>query len=80
LPADAGINGNLQYGLDLVGGSWLQLKLEGTLVGIEAPENETTVAQFLEEELDTEVLYYQTDDIVVYEIRKSISKSNFSVL
>jgi preprotein translocase subunit SecD len=77
-PADAGINGNLQYGLDLVGGSWLQLKLEGTLVGIEAPENETTVAQFLEEELDTEVLYYQTDDIVVYEIRKSISKSNLS--
>jgi preprotein translocase subunit SecD len=32
-PADAGIDGNLKYGLDLVGGSTLQLKLEGTLVG-----------------------------------------------
>jgi preprotein translocase subunit SecD len=44
-PADAGIDGNLKYGLDLVGGSWLQLKLEGTLVGINASVNESTVEE-----------------------------------
>lgn len=79
-PPDAGINGNLRYGLDLVGGSWLQLKLEGTLVGINAPVtvNETAVADFLEKELDTEVSYYKTDEGAIYEIRKSVSKDNLS--
>ncbi|MEA1998369.1 MAG: preprotein translocase subunit SecD, partial [Euryarchaeota archaeon] len=79
-PADAGIDGNLKYGLDLVGGSWLQLKLEGTLVGINASVNETTVATYLEKELDTEVNYYKTDRESVYEIRKSISKTKLSEL
>jgi preprotein translocase subunit SecD len=77
-PPDAGINGNLKYGLDLVGGSWLQLELEGTLVGINASVNESTVATFLEKELDTEVNYYETDTGVIYEIRKSVSKGNLS--
>jgi preprotein translocase subunit SecD len=77
-PPDAGINGNLKYGLDLVGGSWLQLKLEGTLVGINAPVNESEVATFLENKLDAEVVYYKTDDVVEYEIRKSVSKANLS--
>ncbi|RCV64118.1 preprotein translocase subunit SecD [Methanophagales archaeon] len=79
-PADAGIDGNLKYGLDLVGGSWLQLKLEGTLVGINASVNESTVATYLEKELDTEVNYYKTDRESVYEIRKSISKAKLSEL
>ena len=79
-PADAGIDGNLKYGLDLVGGSWLQLKLEGTLVGINASVNESTVATFLEKELDTEVNYYKTDRETVYEIRKSVSKDKLSEL
>ncbi|MHC1579569.1 MAG: MMPL family transporter [Candidatus Alkanophagales archaeon] len=39
-PAGAGINGNLKYGLDLVGGSYLQLKLEGVLVKVEASKSE----------------------------------------
>ncbi|MDI6810093.1 MAG: hypothetical protein QMD80_00170, partial [archaeon] len=77
-PPDAGINGNLKYGLDLVGGSWLQLKLEGTLVGINAPVNESEVATFLEKELDAGVVYYKTDDVVEYEIRKVVSKANLS--
>ena len=79
-PADAGINGNLKYGLDLVGGSWLQLKLEGTLVGINASVNESTVATYLEKELDTEVNYYKTDRESVYEIRKSVTKAKLSEL
>jgi preprotein translocase subunit SecD len=79
-PTDAGINGNLKYGLDLVGGSWLQLKLEGTLVGINASVNESTVATFLEKELDTEVNYYKTDRETVYEIRKSVTKTKLSEL
>ncbi|MEA2032557.1 MAG: hypothetical protein U9N41_03110, partial [Euryarchaeota archaeon] len=78
-PADAGINGNLRYGLDLVGGSSLQLKLEGTLVKINTTSvNETEVVKFLEEELDTEVTPYKTDDGVEYEIRKSVTKEQLS--
>ncbi|MHC1636180.1 MAG: preprotein translocase subunit SecD family protein [Candidatus Methanospirareceae archaeon] len=77
-PPGAGINGNLRYGLDLVGGSWLQLKLEGVLVKINSPLNNTSVAKFLEEKLDTEVIPYRTDEGVIYEIRKSISKDNLS--
>ncbi len=77
-PPDAGINGNLRYGLDLVGGSWLQLKLEGTLVGITAQVNESAVADFLEKELDTEVTYYKTDEGAMYEIRKSVTKEQLS--
>jgi len=77
-PPDAGINGNLNYGLDLVGGSWLQLKLEGTVVGITAPVSESEVASFLEEELDAEVIYYTGEEVAVYEIRKSVSKAELS--
>ncbi|HJH25195.1 MAG TPA: hypothetical protein C5S37_00130, partial [Methanophagales archaeon] len=74
----AGINGNQRYGLDLVGGSSLRLKLEGALVRIDAPVNvnETEVVEFLEKELDTEVSYYKTGDegVYEYEIRKSVTK------
>jgi len=75
-PADAGLNGNLQYGLDLVGGSSLQLKLNGTLVGIETPEdvNETRVASYLSDALDTEVRPYRTArGEIKYEIRKCVT-------
>ena len=75
-PADAGLNGNLQYGLDLVGGSSLQLKLNGTLVGIETPEdvNETRVASYLSGALDTEVRPYRTArGEIKYEIRKCVT-------
>ncbi len=75
-PADAGLNGNLQYGLDLVGGSSLQLKLNGTLVGIDAPEdvNESRVASYLSDALDTEVRPYRTArGEIKYEIRKSVT-------
>ena len=39
-PVGAGTNGNLKFGLDLVGGSYLQLKLEGVLVKVEADKGE----------------------------------------
>ena len=77
-PPDAGINGNLKFGLDLVGGSWLQLKLEGTLAGINAPVNENEVAIFLEKKLDAEVVYYTGGDVPVYEIRKSVPKDTLA--
>lgn len=72
----AGINGNLRYGLDLVGGTSLQLKLEGTLVGIKAPVNESEVSSSLYKALDTEVNPYKkvAADVYVYEIRKTVTK------
>ncbi|NQE45916.1 Protein-export membrane protein SecD [ANME-1 cluster archaeon GoMg2] len=79
-PADAGIDGNLKYGLDLVGGSTLQLKLEGTLVQINAPVNESEVTSFLNDALDTEVEIYKTDEegVYEYEIRKTVTKEQLT--
>ncbi len=79
-PADAGIDGNLKYGLDLVGGSTLQLKLEGTLVRINAPVNESEVTSFLNDALDTEVGFYKTDEegVYEYEIRKAVTKEQLT--
>ena len=78
----AGLNGNLRFGLDLVGGTQLELKLEGTLVRIDAPTsvNASAVREFLEKELDTEVSYYETDKegTYEYEIRKSVTKEQLS--
>ena len=45
-PQGSGFRGNLEFGLDLEGGSWLQLQLEGTLVQIDASRN-----QIIEKEL-----------------------------
>lgn len=80
-PPDAGLNGNLRYGLDLVGGSSLQLKLEGTLVRIDAPAqvNETEVVSFLNDALDTEVTPYEAEEgVIKYEIRKSVTKEQLA--
>ncbi|MBA5942809.1 MAG: preprotein translocase subunit SecD [Methanophagales archaeon] len=79
-PPDAGLEGNLRFGLDLVGGSWLQLKLEGTIVGIDAPAPVTgeEVATFLEKELDTGVVYFREEGVAMFEIRKSIPKTDLS--
>ncbi|MFV9676417.1 MAG: preprotein translocase subunit SecD [Methanosarcinales archaeon] len=81
-PAGAGINGNLQYGLDLVGGSSLQLELEGTLVRIDVPDtvNESEVSSFLDDALDTDVLFYRTEkeDEYEYEIRKTVTKEQLT--
>jgi preprotein translocase subunit SecD len=77
-PPDAGINGNLRYGLDLVGGSWLQLKLEGTVAGIDASMSEPAVAEFLENALNAEVVYFKGEDVTVYEMRKSVSKEELA--
>lgn len=81
-PADAGINGNLQYGLDLVGGSSLQLELEGTIVRIDVPVtvNESEVSSFLDDALDTDVLFYRTEKEgeYEYEIRKTVTKEQLT--
>jgi len=81
-PAGAGINGNLQYGLDLVGGSSLQLELEGTLVRIDVPAtvNVSEVSSFLDDALDTDVLFYRTEkeDEYEYEIRKTVTKEQLT--
>ncbi len=74
----AGINGNLRYGLDIVGGTRLELELEGTVAGIEAPVSEDEVASFLEEAVEAEVIYFKGEEVTVYEIRKSISKAELS--
>lgn len=43
-PTEEGIKTNLKYGLDLEGGSWLQLQLQGAIVEIEA--DPATIIQY----------------------------------
>lgn len=76
----AGIDGNLRFGLDLVGGSSLQLKLEGTLVRIDAEGNRSEVASFLEDALDAEVGTYATKEegVYEYEIRKTVTEEQLA--
>lgn len=45
--SEEGLNTNLNYGLDLEGGSWLQIKLQGALVQVDA-DPEMIVSQLIE--------------------------------
>ncbi|AKB34706.1 Protein-export membrane protein SecD [Methanosarcina siciliae C2J] len=45
--SEEGLNTNLNYGLDLEGGSWLQIKLQGALVQVDA-DPEMIVSQLVE--------------------------------
>jgi len=62
-----GINGNLQFGLDLEGGSWLQLEFQGEVVGFETDRSLDALIGDLSKNLDTEVI--PIDETTV-EIRK----------
>jgi preprotein translocase subunit SecD len=69
---DRGLEGNLQLGLDLEGGSWLQLSFGAELVGF---QTERPVGEFitdLREDLDAEV--YLLEDGATIEIRKDYTR------
>ncbi|UYZ39479.1 MAG: preprotein translocase subunit SecD [Candidatus Methanospirare jalkutatii] len=70
-----GLSGNLKYGLDLVGGSSLQVKLQGVLVKIDAEMNESELQEFLRNRTEAEVIPVNySGEIGVFEIRKNITK------
>ncbi len=70
-----GLSGNLKYGLDLVGGSSLQVKLQGVLVKIDAEMNESELQEFLRNRTGAEVVPVNySGESGVFEIRKNITK------
>ena len=70
-----GLSGNLKYGLDLVGGSSLQVKLQGVLVKIDAEMNESELQEFLRNKTEAEVVPVNySGESGVFEIRKNITK------
>ncbi|MCW7080943.1 MAG: preprotein translocase subunit SecD [Candidatus Methanospirare jalkutatii] len=70
-----GLSGNLKYGLDLVGGSSLQVKLQGVLVKIDAEMNESELQEFLRNRTEAEVIPVNySGESGVFEIRKNITK------
>ena len=64
---DKGVGGNLQLGLDLVGGSWIQLSFQSEVIGYDSDLPQSEFITQLSEKLDAEVIAV-TDSSV--EIRK----------
>ncbi|MBR1369747.1 preprotein translocase subunit SecD [Methanocalculus chunghsingensis] len=68
---DKGLQGNVQLGLDLEGGSWIQLEYQAELVTFETRENPELLVEGLTRELDAEVHLVEPD---VVEIRKPFTR------
>ncbi len=68
---DKGIQGNVQLGLDLEGGSWIQLEYKAELVTFETTGSVEELLLGLSEDLDTEVSLIETN---VVEIRKPFTQ------
>ncbi|RQD82805.1 MAG: preprotein translocase subunit SecD [Methanocalculus sp. MSAO_Arc2] len=68
---DKGIQGNVQLGLDLEGGSWIQLEYKAQLVSFETDRNIDDLVRGLTEELDAEVHLVDKNTV---EIRDSFTR------
>jgi preprotein translocase subunit SecD len=65
VPSDDGLHTRLKYGLDLEGGSWLQLRLQGAIVEIQA-EPANMLKKQLEDALDRSVdVEWRTDSYYI---------------
>jgi len=76
-PGPSGLETNLQFGLDLSGGSWIQLEYGAAVVTF---KNTMPVDQFvsdLSKKLDAEVFLIETDKI---EIRKDVSEEELKTI
>ena len=60
-----GMTGNLQLGLDLEGGSWIQLSFESEVVRFETDEDPEIFAARIGESLDAEVFLFEEDRLEI---------------
>jgi len=67
------LTSNLQYGLDLQQGAWLQLEFKAEVVGFTTTEPVDTFVTNLSKNLDTDVILVDSSHV---EIRKSISQDD----
>ncbi|MDN7024412.1 preprotein translocase subunit SecD [Methanoculleus sp. FWC-SCC1] len=63
-----GIEGNLQFGLDLEGGSWLQLEFQSAIVGFTTDRPMNEVIPELEQQLDTQVLLIDENTVEIQKL------------
>lgn len=66
-----GLEGNLQLGLDLEGGSWIQLSFDSEVVRFSSDMTANEFAGELSKKIDAEVIPFSADQV---EIRKQISE------
>jgi preprotein translocase subunit SecD len=74
---EKGVTGNLQLGLDLEGGAWLQLAFKAEIVGFETDRPVDDLISDLRDQLDAEV--YLVDDGKL-EIRKSFTREELETV
>lgn len=72
-PGPSGVESNLQFGLDLDGGSWIQLEFQSAIVTFESGMTLDKFIPALREKLDAEVTLVDENTL---EIRKNISEKD----
>ncbi|WP_321508662.1 preprotein translocase subunit SecD [uncultured Methanoregula sp.] len=70
------LTSNLQYGLDLQNGAWLQMEFQAEVVGFTTDQPVSDFISNLSKKLDTEVLLVETSDPTHLEIRKYYSRED----
>ncbi len=70
---EKGLEGNLQFGLDLEGGSWLQLEFQSVVVGYSTTGSVDDLVANLRTALDTEVIRIDENHL---EIRKDVQRGD----
>lgn len=70
---EKGLGGNLQFGLDLEGGSWLQMEFQSVVVAYSTDGSVGDLVGDLRTSLETEVIQIDENHL---EIRKSVSRAD----
>lgn len=70
---EKGLEGNLQFGLDLQGGSWLQMKFQSVVVAYSTDGSVGDLIENLRTGLETEVIQIDENHL---EIRKNVSRAD----
>lgn len=70
---DRGLEGNLQFGLDLEGGSWLQLEFQSVVVAYSTDGSVGDLIENLRKEFETEVVQIDENHL---EIRKNVPRAD----
>ncbi len=70
-PGPSGIDTNLQFGLDLSGGSWIQLEFESAVVTFTTSQSVDLFVSDLKKKLDADIILVDSDKI---EIHKDVSE------
>lgn len=74
---EKGLEGNLQFGLDLQGGSWLQMEFQSVIVAYSTDKPVGDLIENLQTSLETDVIQVDENHL---EIRKTVSRAELEPL